>query len=881
MKYFYFFGEGHAEGNADMKAELGGKGANLAEMTNLGLPVPAGFTISTKCCLEFLKNKKYPENFDKDLKEYLSKLEQTTGKKFGDGDNPLLVSIRSGAKFSMPGMMDTILNLGLNDHTVKGVIKNTNDERFAYDSYRRFITMFGNVVMGISHDYFEEVLEEKKEDTKVKLDTELSVKSLKELVIQFKEIVKKTTGENFPEDPQDQLLKAIEAVFSSWNNNRAITYRKINDIPHNLGTAVNVQSMVFGNMGDDSGTGVAFTRNPSTGEKMFFGEYLINAQGEDVVAGIRTPEPIATLDKKNPVIYKQLIDVKEKLEKHYRDMQDLEFTIEKGKLFMLQTRNGKRTAKAALKIAVDLVAEKLITKEEALMRIEAKSLNQLLHPSIDPKAKRIIVVKGLPASTGAASGKVVFSPDDAETMHNDGEKVILVRRETSPEDIHGMHASEGILTATGGMTSHAAVVARGMGKPCVAGASEMIIDKKHRKIIIGKTEIAEGEVITIDGSVGEVMIGEMPMVKPGLTGDFETIMKWSDEVRKMKVFTNADTPIDSKVARDFGAEGIGLCRTEHMFFEDDRIPFVRQMILAQNVEERKKYLEKLLPMQRTDFVEIFKVMNALPVTIRLLDPPLHEFLPQTDKKIQALADDMGIPFETLKNTVERLHEVNPMLGHRGCRLAITYPEIYEMQVRAILEAGAIASRDGIKVIAKIEIPLVVHTNEIKVLKEMVDKIAKEMIEKDKNSYKNFEYNVGTMIELPRACLVADKIAPYTDFFSFGTNDLTQTVYGLSRDDAGKFLPQYIEKNIMEHDPTEKLDEIGVGRLMEIAIELGRKVKPNLEIGICGEHGGDPDSIMISQKLGLDLVSCSPYRVPIARLAAAQATIKCKNSVHNS
>lgn len=873
MKYFYSFANGKAEGDASMKAELGGKGANLAEMTNLGLPVPAGFTISTKCCMDFLREKKYPESFEETLKEYLDNLEEVTGKKFGSKENPLLVSVRSGAKISMPGMMDTILNLGLNDETVEGVIAKTNDPRFAYDSYRRFITMFGNVVMGISHDFFEEILEEKKEDQGVKMDTELSAESLKELVAQFKIIVKEKTGQDFPTDPKKQLQMAIEAVFSSWNNDRAYTYRKLNEIPYDLGTAVNVQSMVFGNMGEDCGTGVAFTRNPSTGEKIFFGEFLKNAQGEDVVAGIRTPQPIAELEKENKEVYDQLVEVKNRLEKHYKDMQDIEFTIEKGKLFMLQTRNGKRTAPAALKIVVDFVSEGLITKEEAISRIDAKSLNQLLHPSIDPKVKREVILKGLPASTGAACGKIVFDSDEAEKMKEDGEKVILVRKETSPEDIHGMHASEGILTATGGMTSHAAVVARGMGKPCIAGASELVIDKKHQKIIIGKIEIPQGDVITIDGSTGEVMLGALPMVKPGLTGDFKTIMEWSDELRTMKVFTNADTPHDNQVARDFGAEGVGLCRTEHMFFEEDRIPFVRQMILSQTVDERKKYLEKLLPMQRSDFLEIFRVMNALPVTIRLLDPPLHEFLPQFDKKIQALADEMGVSFEDLKNTVDRLHEVNPMLGHRGCRLAITYPEIYEMQVKAIMEAGALASKEGIKVIAKIEIPLVVHPKELKVLKELTDKIAQEMIEANKDDYKNFEYQVGTMIELPRACLIADEIAKYAEFFSFGTNDLTQTTYGLSRDDTGKFLPQYLEKNVFENDPTEHLDEIGVGRLMQIAIELGRKVKPDLEIAICGEHGGDPESIMISQKLGLDVVSCSPYRVPIARLAAAQAAIK--------
>ena len=872
MKYFYFFGSGKADGDAKMKDLLGGKGANLAEMTNLGFPVPPGFTISTECCLDYLKKNIFPKNFDKDLNEYLGRLEEITGKKFGDSKNPLLVSVRSGAKISMPGMMDTVLNLGLNNKTVTALAKATKNERFAYDAYRRFIAMFGNVVLGISFDYFEEVLEEKKEDKNLKLDTELKIKDLQELVLQFKDIVKKITKEEFPENPKEQLKKAITAVFKSWNNERAITYRKINGIPHHLGTAVNVQSMVFGNMGDDSGTGVAFTRNPSTGEKEFFGEYLMNAQGEDVVAGIRTPKPIESLKKENLQAYKELFNIKDKLEKHYKDMQDLEFTVEKGKLFMLQTRNGKRTAPAAVKIAVDLVKEGLITKKEALLKISANSLDQLLHPSIDPKYKREVLTKGLPASSGAAYGKVVFTADDAEEMAEKNEKVILVRKETSPEDIHGMHAAKGILTSTGGMTSHAAVVARGMGKPCIAGAGDMVVDKKHKKVIIGKIEVFEHEVITIDGSTGEVMKGAAPMVEPKLTDDFKIIMEWADEIRTMKVYTNADTPHDSRVAREFGAEGIGLCRTEHMFFEEDRIPYVRQMILAQSTEGRKKSLEKLLPMQRTDFVGIFSVMNGLPVTIRLLDPPLHEFLPQFDKKIKALADDMGITFEELKNTVDKLHEINPMLGHRGCRLGITYPEIYEMQVQAIFEAGAIASNDGIKAIAHIELPLISDAEELKILRELIERVAKKMIKKDKKSYKNFEYQIGTMIELPRACLIADEIAKYADFFAFGTNDLTQTVYGMSRDDTGKFLPFYLDHNIFEFDPTERLDAKAVGKLMEMAVRDGRKVNKNLEIGICGEHGGEPNSIYLCQKMGLNFVSCSPYRVPIARLAAAQAAI---------
>ncbi len=876
MKYFYFFGHKQAEGDAKMKDELGGKGANLAEMTNLELPVPPGFTISTKACLEYLENKMFPENFEQDLKEYLVKLEDATQKQFGSNTNPLLVSVRSGAKFSMPGMMDTVLNLGLNDKTIEGLIQQTQNERFAYDAYRRFITMFANVVMGISHDFFEEILREKKEERGLKLDTELSSDELKELVIQFKEIVKKITGNNFPEDPAEQLALAVEAVFKSWDNDRAMTYRRIHEIPYNLGTAVNIQSMVFGNMGEDSGTGVAFTRNPSTGTKEFFGEYLINAQGEDVVAGIRTPEPISKLNEKMPEIYSQLVDIKNTLETHYRDMQDIEFTVEKNKLYMLQTRNGKRTAPAAMKIAVDLVSEGLLSKQEALLKIDANSLNQLLHPSIDPKCKRNVIVKGLPASSGAACGKVVFSADEAEELTNKGENVILVRKETSPEDIHGMHAAQGILTSTGGMTSHAAVVARGMGKPCIAGASEVVIDKKHRKIIAGTTEIGEFEVITIDGSTGEVMIGALPMVKPGLTDDFKTIMNWTDEYKQMKVYANADTPHDCFVAREFGAEGVGLCRTEHMFFEEDRIPIVRQMILAQNKDGREKVLEKLLPMQRQDLIGIFEAMNGFPVTIRLLDPPLHEFLPQYDKKIQSLAQDMGMSFEELKNVVDKLHEVNPMLGHRGCRLGVTYPEIYIMQVKAILEAAAIACKDGIRVIAHIEIPLVADAEELKVLRKLTEKVIKEMLKNDKDAYKLFSYEIGTMIELPRACLVADEIAKYADFFAFGTNDLTQTTYGMSRDDTARFLPFYLDNKILEFDPTERLDEKGVGKLMEIAIAGGRKTNSKLEIGICGEHGGEPNSIGICQRLGLNFVSCSPYRIPIARLATAQAAITSPN-----
>lgn len=862
MKTIYAF----SEGNKDMRDLLGGKGANLAEMTLMGLPVPQGFTITTEACNYYLEGKEFPAGFFEELDEKLDELEHAMKKTFGSRQNPLLVSVRSGARVSMPGMMDTILNLGLNDETVEGLIEKTNNPRFSYDSYRRFVTMFGNVVLGIAHDHFEEALEAAKKSKGVELDTELETEDLKKLVGIFKAIVLEHTGNPFPEDPREQLVQAIVAVFKSWTCKRANTYRNLHGLPHNMGTAVNVQSMVFGNMGEDSGTGVAFTRNPSTGEKEFFGEFLVNAQGEDVVAGIRTPQKISDLKDRMPEVYDQLHAVQKTLENHYRDMQDLEFTIEHGRLFMLQTRNGKRTARAAVKIAVDMVGEGLITKHEALKRIDPNQLNVLLHPSVDPKAKKEILAKGLPASPGAAVGKIVFTADDAYSMAEDGEKVILVRKETSPEDIHGMHAAQGILTSTGGMTSHAAVVARGMGKPCIAGCKEAHVDDKTRTLEINGQVFGEGEVLTLDGSTGEVMRGAMPTVEPALTGDFDALMSWADEVRVLKIRTNADTPFDAQVARRLGAEGIGLCRTEHMFFDDDRIMAVRQMILSPDTESRKKALDVLLPMQRGDFKGIFEAMNGFPVTVRLLDPPLHEFLPNTEEKIKAVAAEMGVGYEQLKKSVDALHEFNPMLGHRGCRLGVTMPEIYEMQVRAIFEAAKYAAADGIKVILEIEIPLVGHVNELKVLREMVMKIAEEMKPLD------FEWKVGTMIELPRACIIADQLAKHADFFSFGTNDLTQMTYGLSRDDAGSFLPFYTEHEIWPDNPTETIDQEGVGQFMRMAIKLGRGVKPNLDVGICGEHGGEPRSVMFCHEIGLNYVSCSPYRVPVAKLAAAQAAL---------
>jgi pyruvate,orthophosphate dikinase len=871
-KYVYFFGNGKAEGRGDMKDLLGGKGAGLAEMTNLGIPVPAGFTITTEACNEYFKNnKKYPPGMWEQVLENMKKVERAMGKRFGDPENPLLVSVRSGAKFSMPGMMDTVLNLGLNEETLKGLIKKTNNERFAYDAYRRFITMFGSIVMGIDRQKFESVLEEIKKEKGVELDTDLSAEDLKQVVNKFKEIYRKETGTDFPQDPYEQLRMAINAVFGSWFGERAVKYRKLHGIPDNLGTACNIVAMVFGNMGENSGTGVGFTRDPSTGEKRFFAECLINAQGEDVVAGIRTPLHIDELKNRMPEAYRELERIYKKLEKHYRDMLDIEFTIEEGKLYMLQTRVGKRTARAALKIAVDMVKEKLIDKATAIMRIDPAQIDQLLHPMIDPKAKVKVVAKGLPASPGAAVGKVVFTAQDAEDWAGRGEKVILVRTETSPEDIGGMAVAQGILTARGGMTSHAAVVGRGMGKVCVVGCGAININEEGKYFTINnEITVREGDYITLNGTTGEVILGEAPLVMPELTGDFATIMKWADEFRKIGVRTNADTPKDASVARGFGAEGIGLCRTEHMFFEADRIKAVREMILAEDREGRERALKKILPMQKKDFIEIFKVMEGLPVTIRLLDPPLHEFLPHTDEELEELSKEMGVPLERLKAKNKALHEFNPMLGHRGCRLGITFPEIYEIQVRAIMEAACELTKQGVKVIPEIMIPLIAHVNELKVMRELVERVAQDV----QSQYGvKVKYTVGTMIELPRAAITSDEIAKYADFYSFGTNDLTQTTYGLSRDDAGKFLPYYIDHKLIDEDPFISIDQNGVGQLMEIAVKKGRAVKKDLKMGICGEHGGDPASVEFCHRIGLNYVSCSPYRVPIARLAAAQAAIK--------
>lgn len=860
------------EGNKDMRFILGGKGANLAEMTSLGLPVPPGFTITTDVCNYYTQHHDYPDGYADQLDVKLDELEKKMGKKLGDPANPLLVSVRSGAAISMPGMMDTILNLGLNDETVEGVKAKTGNERFAYDAYRRFVNMFGDVVLGVDHEHFETVMDEMKAKKGVSQDTDLDAADLKALTAEYKRVVKERAGVDFPSDPREQLRLAIEAVFRSWTNERAIAYRRIHRVPGNIvGTAVNVQSMVFGNMGETSGTGVAFTRNPSTGEKEFYGEFLMNAQGEDVVAGIRTPKEISELHKVMPKAYDELIAIKDRLEKHYRDMQDIEFTIEDGRLFMLQTRNGKRTAHAAVRIAVELVEEGILSKEEAIMKVDPYALDQLLHPRIDPKAKKNVVGKGLPASPGAACGKVVFSAEDAVMWSKErGEKVILVRRETTPEDISGMHEAQGILTAQGGMTSHAAVVCRGMGKCCVAGCSSVTVDKVKKCFTIGDLEVKEGDIVTLNGSTGEVMIGEVDMLEPEISGYFETVMSWADEIRYLRVRTNADTPDDAAKARAFGAEGIGLCRTEHMFFDERRIDVVREMILSKSVEQRKKALNKLLPFQRDDFVGIFRAMSGFPVTIRLLDPPLHEFLPNKDEKIRELATTLEVSFDQLKNTIESLHEVNPMLGHRGSRLAVTWPEIYEMQVRAILEAAIAARGDGVDVKPEIEMPLIGNDRELKMMKDLTARVAGEYAGRI-----DFEWKFGTMIELPRACLVADQLAHMADFFSFGTNDLTQTTWGISRDDVGKFMDAYISKGVLERDPSESIDQQGVGVLMRMAVEKGRGVNANLDIGICGEHGGDPASVEFCHEIGLNYVSCSPFRVPIARLAAAQAVVKEK------
>ncbi len=902
MKYVYKFGGSKTDGEAAMKNLLGGKGANLAEMARLGVPVPPGFTITTEMCDVYYKNnRQYPAELDTQVKEGVAHIEEAVGTRFGDASNPLLVSVRSGARASMPGMMDTVLNLGLNEAVVAGIAAKSGNERFAWDSYRRFIQMYGDVVMGMKpenkneEDPFEHVMDEYKKELGVELDTELSAANLQELVNRYKAMVKTRMNKDFPTDPWEQLWGAINAVFGSWMNERAIRYRKMNGIPDEWGTAVNVQAMVFGNMGDDCATGVAFTRDPATGEKIFFGEYLINAQGEDVVAGIRTPQPVtlagskklaanegldetgrsaryAALEETMPGAFKDLEAIYMKLESHYRDMQDIEFTIQNKKLWMLQTRNGKRTAAAAVKIAVDLVNEGVISKEEAILRVEPESLDQLLHPMFDPKAEKALIAKGLPASPGAATGKVVFNAEDAEAWAEKGEKVILVRIETSPEDIGGMVAAQGILTARGGMTSHAAVVARGMGKSCVSGVGAINISYAKHIFSVGGLTVSEGDFISIDGSTGEVFKGQIPTVEAELSGDFATLMGWADDVRRLRVRTNADTPHDSEVARNFGAEGIGLCRTEHMFFEGDRIKAVREMILANDEAGRRKALEKLLPIQRGDFYGILKAMHDLPVTIRTLDPPLHEFLPQEDANQKEMADDMGITVEDVKAKVESLHELNPMLGHRGCRLGIVYPEITEMQARAIIEAACDLKKEGVNVFPEIMIPLVGTKAELADQKAVVVKTA-EAVMAEKGM--KVDYMVGTMIEIPRAALTADQIAEEAEFFSFGTNDLTQMTFGYSRDDAGKFLPEYINRKVLPSDPFQKLDQTGVGQLVQIGVEKGRSTKPNLKVGICGEHGGEPSSVEFCHRVGMNYVSCSPFRVPIARLAAAQAVVKEK------
>ncbi len=869
-KYVYLF----SEGNADMRNLLGGKGANLAEMTNIGLPVPQGFTVSTEACARYYEDgKMLADDIIQEIMEGLAKMEKITGKKFGDKTNPLLVSVRSGARASMPGMMDTILNLGLNSEVVEGLASLTGNPRFAYDSYRRFIQMFSDVALGLEKSNFEKIIDQMKEEKGVKLDTELDANDLKEMVKRFKNLFKTEMGYDFPEDPKLQLLEAVKAVFRSWDNPRAIYYRRVNDIPSSWGTAVNIQSMVFGNMGEQSGTGVAFTRDPATGEKKLYGEYLMNAQGEDVVAGIRTPQPISHLEEQNKALYEQFVAIADKLEKHYRDMQDMEFTIENGKLYMLQTRNGKRTAKAALKIAVDLVNEGMLTEQEALMKLEPKQLDALLHPQFDAAALKAAqpIGKALPASPGAASGIVAFTAERAIELHSQGKKIVLVRLETSPEDIEGMAASEGILTARGGRTSHAAVVARGMGTACVAGCQELLVDEENKKFTLGGKTFVEGDSIAIDGSTGYIYGEAVKTVPASISGDFGTIMAWADANRALQVRTNADTPADAQTAFNFGAEGIGLCRTEHMFFDADRIPAVREMIVSKTVEERKRALAKLLPMQRKDFIGLYKAMKGKPVTIRFLDPPLHEFLPHEDFEIEALAKEMGLTFEELKATVEGLKEVNPMMGHRGLRLAITYPEIAEMQTTAVIEAAIqVKQEDGYDIVPEIMIPLTCDSKEFNFVRDIVARVADEIIEA---KGVKMTYKIGTMIEIPRAALTADEVAKTAEFFSFGTNDLTQMTYGFSRDDAGKFLDYYYERKIFESDPFAKLDQNGVGKLVKMAADLGRSVRPDIKLGICGEHGGDPSSIEFCHKVGLNYVSCSPYRVPIARLAAAQANIQ--------
>ncbi|QQS14031.1 MAG: pyruvate, phosphate dikinase [Rhodospirillales bacterium] len=882
-KWVYGFGNGAADGKAELRELLGGKGANLAEMSSIGLPVPPGFTVTTELCTYFYANgRTYPAELKAQVTEALGNIEAIVGRKFGDAANPLLVSVRSGARASMPGMMDTVLNLGLNDATVLGLARSSGDERFAYDSYRRFIQMYANVVLDLDHHDFEEVLERKKEDLDLRLDTALTAEHWKDVIRQYKKVVERGLGRPFPQDPHEQLWGAIGAVFGSWMNQRAITYRKLHSIPESWGTAVNVQAMVFGNMGEDCATGVAFTRNPSTGENVFYGEYLVNAQGEDVVAGIRTPQQLTiagkaaqksdkpAMEETMPAVYAQLAEIRNTLERHYRDMQDIEFTVQSGKLYMLQTRNGKRTAKAALRIAVDLVREGLIDKREAVARVVPASLDQLLHPTLDPKAARKVIARGLPASPGAASGIAVFTADEAEKRARGGARVILVRRETSPEDIHGMHAAEGILTSTGGMTSHAAVVARGMGRPCVAGAGDVRIDAAAGTLTVRGTVVRAGEDITLDGSTGEIMLGVVPTIQPELSDDFAELMAWADGIRTLKVRTNADTPADARTAREFGAEGIGLCRTEHMFFEGDRIVAVREMILADDEKGRRTALAKLQPMQRRDFAELFEIMVGLPVTIRLLDPPLHEFLPKTQAEMAQVAAELGLAVAEIEARAAKLHEFNPMLGHRGVRLGISYPEIYEMQARAIFEAVVdIARKGGATVEPEIMIPLVATRKEFDLMKEVVDRVATEV---GGVAGMTLEYKVGTMIELPRAALRAGDIAATAEFFSFGTNDLTQTTFGLSRDDSASFLERYQRRGIFENDPFATLDIEGVGELIRIASERGRATRPDLKLGICGEHGGDPASVFFCHQVGLDYVSCSPFRVPIARLAAAQAAL---------
>ena len=868
-KWVYLF----REGNADMRNLLGGKGANLAEMTNLGLPIPPGFTVTTEACTDYYNHgRSISEEIQTQIFDALALLEEKLGKKFGDTENPLLVSVRSGARASMPGMMDTILNLGLTDISVEGFAKRTGNPRFAYDSYRRFIQMFSDVVMEVPKSLFERVIDEIKEDRKVHFDTELTAEDLKEVIRRFKEIYKEKMGEEFPQEPRVQLMEAVKAVFRSWDNERAIVYRRMNDIPGDWGTAVNVQSMVFGNMGNTSGTGVAFTRNPSTGAKGIYGEYLINAQGEDVVAGIRTPQPITRLEEDLPECYEEFLKIANRLEEHYRDMQDMEFTIEDGKLYFLQTRNGKRTAQAALQIACDLVDEGMITPQEAVSRIEAKSLDQLLHPAFDPDAlkKGTVMGQALPASPGAAAGKIYFTAEEAKEAHEVGERVILVRLETSPEDIEGMHAAEGILTVRGGMTSHAAVVARGMGTACISGCGDIVIDEKKKQFTLGGKTYFEGDYISLDGSTGKIYDGDIQTQEASISGNFGRIMSWADSFRKLRVRTNADTPADAANAVRLGAEGIGLCRTEHMFFEPERIPKIRKMILSKTVEEREKALEELIPFQKGDFKALYKVMEGKPVTIRFLDPPLHEFVPTDEKDIEALAKDMNLSVEEVKSTCSELHEFNPMMGHRGCRLSVTYPEIARMQTRAVIEAAIEVSKEkGFEIVPEIMVPLVGDKKELKFVKDVIVETA-EKVKAEKNS--NLVYHIGTMIEIPRAALLANEIAEEAEFFSFGTNDLTQMTFGFSRDDAGKFLVDYYKSKIYESDPFAKLDQNGVGQLIEMAVTKGRSQRPNLKIGICGEHGGDPSSVAFCHKVGMDYVSCSPFRVPIARLAAAQAAI---------